>query len=118
MSTETAALDPATAYNTLCTEVHRPVYFAKLAEYGVVPRSEAEAETLFKIGYQLLQLEQNELVKQAAGQGAFLSDVAGELDRVLGVQPEIQDHALKQAAQHFIGNEDLLRAALVLQAAR
>ena len=48
-----AELAKQAALNKLATEVYNPVFFAKLAQYGVVPQDEAQASSLLEAASQL-----------------------------------------------------------------
>ena len=111
MSTQAATLPTKAAaeeaYNFLTLEIDSPAFFAKLAEEGIVPRNEAEAQQLWELGHQVeqrvaaghLKLANAPIHPNAPGENAFL---ASALDAVAGAQPA----AVKEAnADAFIQDQ-------------
>ena len=80
------------AQQVLMAEIFVPVYFDKLAAYGIVPDSEEEAARLLSIGQKLLQSDQAQNVKKASSRVDFLKAAEQRLDQemasLLGVSPQ------------------------------
>lgn len=63
------ALPPAEQASQVRASIVQDVFFAKMAEYGVVPRTQDEAAAMLRTGQQCLALQQHPAVKQASQQG-------------------------------------------------
>ncbi len=82
-------------------ELDGPAYFARLAEHGIEPRTQKEAEQLFEIGVALSGAAQDGQLKQAAegGDNAFLSEALNRLNPLANVPQEQLDAYSKEAAE-------------------
>lgn len=103
----------------LVSKVTTPVFFHKLAQYGIVPATEAQAQQLAQMGMKLLHAHQQEQAKTAASKGDFLDRAAARLDQQLqqsgllapgASQVETQ---FKTAASHVITDPDVQNALRV-----
>jgi hypothetical protein len=125
MSQETTnqpRLSAEDAYNVLTSQIHGPVFFTKLAEYGVVPQTEQQVRQLLVLAGQLRIAEQNQATKQASHQGDWLDQAISDLDRVMGgsgatAAPQIDQTAVKQAAAQACQQPLIREAALTYNAA-
>jgi hypothetical protein len=112
------AADPnELAYAEVMQRVYEPVFFAKLAEFGVVPGSEREALQMLRMGGQLYGQYQQGLMKEAAAQGSFIDYAASRLDQLTGSSGGAEDTIYKQAAAQFLHDPNILLAAQTLSAA-
>jgi len=97
------------AFSFLNFEIDSPAYFAKLAEHGIAPATEAEATQLWELGHQVQQQFEAGQIKlanapihpNAPGDNPFL---ASAINTLASQQPV----AVKEAqADEFIGNQIL-----------
>lgn len=96
-------------FETQRQRVYLPVYFNKLASWGIVPENEKEANDLLDITSQLLA---RQLAKQASDESRF-SEVLEELE-----VPHETDIAVKAAVDAFAADPELYESALRLAAAQ
>lgn len=90
--TKKAAMAKQAAFNIVANEIYNPVFFAKLAEFGIVPRNEAEAAQLLKTAS-----EARVLATQVFGSIDTVPpspEVVKELSKVIDAQPRIKSAAL------------------------
>lgn len=116
---QTAKLDLDSALQTLRTEVYIPTFFGTLAELGIAPKNDKQAEHLLQIAYNLMLADQAETGKQADAAGDFIEYAASQLEQHLhgsaAALPRYNEQTIKQASEQFAGNANLVAAALVIQ---
>jgi hypothetical protein len=106
-------------HEVLLQEVFVPAFFGKLAEYGISPRSQAEAEKMLYTGHRLTQAEQLNQLKQAEQNASFWDKAAAYLDEQLGGNSEVVGAAervdIRQKAAQALRNPQIVKAAIALQ---
>lgn len=125
MSTAAAPqMTPEDAYNTLHRRVHTPVFFNKLAEFGIKPKSPEEAQEMLKTAGKLRTLYDHNQATKAAATQSGLSKIAAQADSILAQRglvqpasavPEVTPTIQKVAHQAAADNE-LATAVLTLLA--
>ena len=85
----------------LSQEIDGPAYFARLAEHGIEPRTQKEAEQLFEVGLLLDGAAQDGQLKQASagGDNAFLNEALRRLNPMADVPQEQLEAYSKEAAE-------------------
>lgn len=113
MSTENKLPSVEDAHNQLFHEVHTPVFFSKLASYGIQPTTEKEAEDLLVMAAQLREVP---LQKEASSR---FSDASSALNQVLGgnFTKVAQEQSINQAAAALSQRPDLYASVLRLKLA-
>lgn len=115
MSTETKRPEPDAAFNTLYDRVVVPVFFAKLASYGIQPQTREDAGHLLDIGHTLMQQDQLAKQAQADARGSFFAKAAGELRSLVSGQPAVAQAAAdqwhKEAAAGLAQDPEVVAAA-------
>lgn len=93
--------------------VTKPVFFAKLAQHGIHPRSEAEAAELLEIGNKLRLAKQADQTKEAADSSSTLRQISNYLDGVLGRSAQADASAAweRQAAEFVAADQTIMKAA-------
>lgn len=105
------------AYNFLFQNVLAPAFFEKLAEHGIQPTTEAEADLMLEIGEKLNFAKQQETVKSAGDNTEFLRGVSTKLDDVMQARGyNVPTGYTKQAAA-LAANPQISQAAAAYQAA-
>jgi type IV secretory pathway VirJ component len=103
----------ATAY--LLHEIDTPVFLEKLAEFGIQPQNQTEAEQLVQLGLMVEAAEQQGTFKMAEAEpesNNFLDHAIGNLQKYAQANttpPQVEDQAL----QFVNGNETAKTAALL-----
>jgi len=110
----TPAVAGTQAIQFMHSRVLEPVFFHKLAEHGVVPRSDRERNQLLKMGNQLFRAYQEELAKQASVSPSLIDIAASELDQLCGPDPGTEDAFAKEATVAAMAHEDIRDTALYL----
>ena len=105
-------------YAALYQQAYAPVFFNKLASYGINPQSEEEAASMLRMAGKLRNAHDANLVKTAAVNR--LAAFEQSLDGVLGynandVQVSAENHYFKQAAMQLAQNADLVNAVVAYQ---
>jgi hypothetical protein len=90
--------DEALAF--LSHEIDAPAYFTRLAELGIQPRNEQEAEDMFKIGL-ALEGTQTAQTKESADRNPFLAEALRRLDPTSDVPQAELDKYAKAAAEQL-----------------
>jgi hypothetical protein len=109
------------AYRLLFDQIHAPVFFEKLAEFGIEPQSEGEMNALLKMGADLMRSESAVRQKQASARGSFILQAAQSLDEALADRglvptPDAEfDGVIKAAAYRIAQDPAVQRAALTYQ---
>lgn len=103
----------------LVQSVGMPLFFGKLAQYNIVPRTVAEQQSLFNMGARLLQTYVQKQAELAQTDGSFLLLAERKLAEALGEpaaapQPDLQ--IAKQAAAQLLGDPQIAQAALLYTA--
>lgn len=107
------------AYNKLFADVHANAFFGKLAQYGIQPATELEAEELLKMAAQLRHVPHPE--KQASEQSRFSNALAAlhaTVGNTAGYQSQVavvNDYNLKTAAAQLAQDNDLYKSVLALK---
>lgn len=106
------------AGNLLYSQVYAPVFFQKLAEFGIQPQNEAHAESLLRQAQLIRQARAAEMTKQAAAQGDPLllaeQRLMEKLAQVNG-QPVNANAINKYAAEVARARPELAEAAIAYQ---
>jgi hypothetical protein len=105
------------AYETLREQIYAPVFFAKLASFGVVPQSQGEQEELYLLAEKLRQATGGS-EKSASGSGRF-GDALYALENVLDTQPVSSadaSQAIKTAAAQTAADPVIYNSVLSLLA--
>ena len=107
------------AGNLLYSQVYAPVFFQKLAEFGIQPQNEAQAESLLRQAQVIRQARAAEMTKQAAEHGDPLllaeQRLMEKLAQVNG-QPPVNASAInKYAAEVARARPELAEAAIAYQ---
>lgn len=120
-ATPAAAFDAETAYGLITQRVYAPIMFQKVAEYGIQPRNEEEAQRMLVMAAQLRAGYEQQQEKQATARTSPLDRAEAHLHGRLkqaGLQvPSHTDGQIKQAAWAWAAEPDVVRAVLSLQAA-
>jgi hypothetical protein len=107
------------AYRLLYDQIHAPIFFEKLAEWGIEPQSEEEMATLLRMGGNLMRSQVLDQQKQASARGSFIMKAAADLDAALadsGVTPVgSADGLIKASAYRVAQDENARRAAIIYQ---
>jgi hypothetical protein len=111
-----------TAYQTLITEVYAPVFFNKLASYGIVPTTEAERAALLEIA-EGIDSPAVQPVKQAAQAPSWIEAAAGGLRTVRQQAGDphfakVAASRIKEAASGLIADPRVARAAVLWASAQ
>jgi hypothetical protein len=117
--------DPKQAYDHLYRNVHSEVFFGRLAQAGISPANEKEAQDLLDLGMKLRVAKQQ---KQAADTpDSFISRASRGLDNVLadaGIDTGIksaaaqqQDESLDQVLEKLAADPDIYNSVLSLKSA-
>jgi len=119
--------DPDTAYQNLFDGIHQRVFFNKMAAYGYVPQTPAQAQYMLEMAGTLRAVEQEAAVKQAADENDPYFLAKQHLNQVLGVhgldggikqaQAQNDAFAIKQAAYELANDPLLYNSVLSLKAA-
>ena len=110
--------DPQQAFNTLFSQVHNPVFFAKLAnDYGIAPRSENEARTLLEMAGKLRIAADNPNIKAAAAGTDPFSEASQALDNMLSGNSSADVSILKLAAD-VSANASIYQSVVALKVAQ
>lgn len=110
----------ADAQATLFSEAYVPAFFEKLAEFGVQPKTEAEADKYLQLGAQLQELylvqQKQAGAKNVSSLDRYIAELNGHM-KAAGLTPAEQvDPVLSKAAEAALRPE-LARAALTLSLA-
>lgn len=119
MVNNTAVLpEPAEAYDKLFGEVHSEVFMGKLANAGIAPQTEKEAEDLFMLAGRLRHLN----VEKKASSSRFGGALAA-LDKTLQSNAGYRQSqasngtvAIKQAAANLMNDPAIYASVLSLKA--
>lgn len=103
-----------TAASVILQEVFAPVFFSKLAEYGIQPASEDEAQRLLQAADKIRYQDQLEQTKVASSRGGLIDRMHQHLDQKLGKQPVSYDHPSVKSAAARLANTPLVRDAALL----
>jgi hypothetical protein len=106
------------AEELLISQLYVPAFFQKLAEYGVQPQSQAQADSLLRQAQLLRQATAADMAKQAAAIGDPLLIAEQRLAERLGqLQPGVAEGlAMNKFAADIVQNRpDLAQAALTYQ---
>lgn len=109
-----AAGNAEQAYDRIMDQVYRPVFFNKLASYGVVPGNTKEAEQLLYLGAQMFARHREKLAAEADARGTFLDFAVARLDGSTQASGGFTDAQVKQASAAILGDGATLAAALTL----
>lgn len=113
---EQKPLDYDGASALLLDQVFAPVFFQKLAQdYGIAPANEQEAVKYLQLADKLRYMDEIETAKSAQSRSSLLDQAHSKIDHALGLQPQSQDPAIKQAATYFAQSPVLRDAALLYQ---
>lgn len=129
MSAETATVPAETANgpslyemaeSNLLSQVYAPVFFDKLASYGVLPANDAEAYDLLNLDAKLRYLEEQDMAKTASERTSWISRANQGLDALLGQQPHtaaqaLDENMVQKAAADMCRNEQIRDSALLYQ---
>lgn len=102
------------AYATLREQVYAPVFFSKLASYGIVPQTQAEHEELAQLAERLRNVAGSE--KTASGSGRF-GEALGALDQLIEDAPlpsSVASQVIKQAAAQATTDPSIYESVLSL----
>ena len=105
------------ARGVLMQEVFAPVFFQKLAGYGIAPETEEEARTYLSIGQKLLAADGQEQVKKASTRLDFLKQAETDLDREMArrygtaAPAPAEEEYVKQASE-LLGDHPLIQQAV------
>lgn len=88
------------ARDFLTYEIDAPAFFTRLAELGVQPRNEKEAEDLYSIGL-ALQGAAGSQVKESSDSNPFLAEALNRLNPMAGIPQEELDAYAKAAAEQL-----------------
>lgn len=117
------------AFGNVYCGVHDRAFFHRLAQYGIVPQTEKEADDLRAISAKVVAASANPALQQAANQESRFAKASAALDEALADQG-IMSAQQKQAAESGLSNEAqaaawelaqdplIFKSAEVLQAAR
>lgn len=100
-----------------------PVFFEKLASYGVRPANETEAQAMLEMGEALLVAHQEEQVKEASSKSNVILAAHAHLAQTLGqkaaaVQDGCSDHEAGLVVDELLKHHpDLQKAASAVQQA-
>lgn len=106
-ATQPEAINAATTQ--VLDQVQRPIFFAKLASYGIHPSSDEEQETLWQMGSDLLQA--NSQAAKPEPQVNLLKQAHADLRAFLGQNVDYSGEISQQLANQ---NPELLKAAHLL----
>ena len=102
-------------------EIVQQVFFSKMAEYGIVPNTQPEADAMWRTADQCMQLRQHPSVKQAQDNvnPLFLAEQKlMELSSQYGFQSSVKTAeeaaALNQLTTAYAQNPDVYKAMLSL----
>jgi len=123
---ETASLpSPEDAYNHLLGNVHSQVFFGKLAQVGIHPQTEKEANDLLELAGKLRLVNDDPAVKQAAEADSKYAKANAALDELFGksgamkqASAQEQDVALDQAARTLAQDPQIYNSVLSIKAAQ
>ena len=117
MSAEFLSHDEAEAQ--LQAAIDHPVFFQKLASYGIAPQTFEEKAMMIELGTNLLLAQQQQEVKQASGLSALLVKAKQNLDQVLGVHKQasasLNDQHIDQIASALTQKPDIFNSILSLK---
>jgi len=109
------------AGDLLYEQVYVPVFFQKLAEFGLTPQTPAQAESLLKQAQMIRRANAIQTTKEAAASGDPLliaeQRLAAHLNQLVGTQDD-QDAISKFAADLAKARPDLAKAAIEYQNAQ
>lgn len=98
-------------YELLVREVHAPVYFEKLAEYGIVPQSPEEEVALLELAG-ILQNEQAQTkLASASPLVAVVNELKEDFARRYNVPTVTSNDRLIKAAASRLASDERIRAA-------
>lgn len=97
------------AYSDLVESVYKPVFFSKLASYGIAPADQEEAVMFIQLGQQLRAEKQAEQTKQASSRKGVLKQALNQ--PVTNNTPVAQ---IKEAANHLLAQRPELKDAALL----
>ena len=119
--------DPDTAYQNLFDGIHQRVFFNKMAAYGYVPQTPAQAQYMLEMAGKLRAVEQEAAVKQAQDMDDPYFLANQHLNQVLGIhglddgikqaQAENEALAIKQAAAELANDPVFYNSVLSVKAA-
>lgn len=122
-STGPQLLEPNQARAMLFQNVWANAFFDKLAEYGIVPQSQADEEEMLKLAGELSMIEQHPTVKAAAAP-SLISQARNDLHRLMASQGidigglmQTDEKSAWHKAAAIAGNPDIYNAALSLKLA-
>lgn len=103
------------AMSTVLAGIHAPVFFAKLAERGYKPQTDAETQTLLQLGFRLN--ETNQKIAAAESTGNRFEQSLTDLSSLLKHAGYNAGDELEQATDEFLNIPELRKAAETLLAA-
>jgi hypothetical protein len=110
------------AFHYIAEQIYGPVFFDKLAEFGICGQNDAQCEQLLRLGATLTAAEQQGLYKSAQTQAnetnsPFLSHVLGRLEGALAphmAAPAPQEGQIKQGALQLVLKDELTKQAALV----
>ena len=130
MSDSENTLGVEEAFGNVYHGIHKRAFFHRLAQHGVVPQSEKEAEELLDMGAKVVMASANPALQQAADQESRFTKASTALNDALAEQGLIAPEE-KQAAQQgdlsleaqaaaweLAQDPEIFKSAEVLQAER
>jgi hypothetical protein len=102
------------AQSELFNRVFDPVYFSKLASFGIHPNTDEDVVTLRELGLQLLELDNQAQAQNGAQASSMFKAASEDLQRLLGKQPAQPDESAVLAQQLMARDPALVKFASVL----
>lgn len=100
--------------------IDHPVFFQKLASFGIAPQTQEEAATMIELGSGLLVAHQQQETKQASGLSSLLAKAKQNIDQTLGVSKQasaFDDRQVNRIADELVNNADIYNSIVSLKAA-
>lgn len=110
----------AAAQETLYSEVYVPAFFEKLAEFGIRPKTEAEADKYLMIGAQLQELyvadQKQAGAKNVDSLDKYITELNGHM-KAAGLSPAVTVDPVASKAAEAALRPELASAVLTLSMA-
>ena len=81
--------DPSAAYNTLMQQVHFPVFFNRLAQYGIAPRNAKEATDLLDLAANVQAYKEKQAAAAPSRFAGIKQAMSGPADQTKAILPQL-----------------------------